>query len=300
MTATPPTLEEAVRALKTNVMDRYSATVVDGAWHALADTQNPLRLNFFSTAMRMLFEHIMGELAPMGQVAAASWFRPERDDGRPTRWQRAVFAIQGGLPETFVRDTLHIDPTPLRRHLLSAIDELSKHVHGRADTIVPDTSEQDAVAMATVAAMTAFLDTLRGCRDAVLEPIAEALDDAAVDALLSETIMEVDELATHYSLDEVYVDTFRVAAIGADTITYMVRGSIDVTLQWGSNSDLRRGDGAELDQNFPFECEFELPLDDLWDLQLAEPVYRVDTSEWTDAMQPDDDDCMPASKEQNS
>jgi Predicted pPIWI-associating nuclease len=300
MTSTPSTLEDAGRGLKTKAIDRYSATVVEGALRALADPQNPLRLNFFSTAMRMLFEHVMDQLAPADQVTAASWFKPEQANGRPTRWQRAIFAIQGGLSEAFVRDTLHVDPTPLRRQLLGAIDELSKHVHGRADTIIRDPTEQDAVAMATVTAMTAFLDTLRGCRDAVLEPIAEALDEAAVDALLSETIMEVDELATHHSLDEVYVDAVRVAAIGAHTITYMASGSIDVTLQWGSNSDLRRCDGAELDQNFPFECEFELPLDDLWDLQLAEPAYRVDTSAWTDAMQSDEDDWMPISKEQNS
>ena len=299
MTSAPSTLEGAVRALKAKAIDRYAAAVVDGAERALADPHNPLRLNFFSTAMRMLFEHVMDRLAPADQVKAAPWFKSERDNGEPTRWQRAVFAIQGGLSETFVRHTLHVDPMPLRRQLLGAIGQASKHIHGRADTIIRDPSEQDAVAMATVTAMAAFLDTLRGCRDAVLEPIAEALDAAAVDALLSETIMEVDELATHHSLDEVYVDEVRVAAIGAATITYLASGSIDVTLQWGSNSDVRRGDGAELDQNFPFECEFELPLDDLWDLHLAEPVYRVDTSEWTDATQPDDDDWMPISKEQN-
>jgi len=190
------------------------------------------------------------------------------------------FTATGRAPITCVRDTIHIDPTPLRQQLVGLIDEASKHVHGRVDTIIHDLSEQDAVAVATVAAMTAFHDTVRGCRDAVLEPIAEMLNEAAVDALLSETIMEVDILATHHSLDEVNVDAIRVAEIGADTITYVVSGSVDVMLQWGSDSDVRHGDGAEFGQNFPFECKFKLPLEDLWDLQLAEPVYRVDTSEW--------------------
>ena len=53
--------------------------------------------------------------------------------------------------------------------------------------------------------------------------------------------MVVDELATHYSVDELYVDSVIVSAIGADKITYRVAGSVEVTLQWGSNSDLRRG-----------------------------------------------------------
>jgi hypothetical protein len=81
-------------------------------------------------------------------------------------------------------------------------------------------------------------------------------------------------------VDEVYVEHATVHTIGLDTITYRVTGSVDVTLQWGSNSDVRRGDGVELGQSFPFQCEFQLPLDELWDLDLAEPTYSVDTGTW--------------------
>jgi hypothetical protein len=293
MTVTGLGLDEALAALKPKAIDRFSRWAVKGAQHALADVQNPLRLNFFSTAMRILFEHIMDTLSPEDQVVHTSWFKPERPDGKPTRWQRATFAVQGGLSEAFVRDELKVDLRPLRQRLLGSVDELSKHVHGRQTTIVREQNEQDAVAQRTVAAMSAFLDALHECRDAVLTPIAETLDEAAIDALLSETLLEVDELASHYSLDEVNVEHVAVHKIAANTITYRVTGSVEVTLQWGSNSDVRRGDGAELEQNFPFQCEFELPLDDLWDLDLAEPTYGVDTREWTDAMGADEYDERP-------
>ncbi len=68
--------------------------------------------------------------------------------------------------------------------------------------------------------------------------------------------------------------------IGPNTITYRVEGTISVSLQWGSNSDVRRGDGAELDDDFPFHCDIELPLGDPWDLNEAETNYGVDTSSW--------------------
>ena len=109
-----------------------------------------------------------------------------------------------------------------------------------------------------------------------------------MDALLSETLLAVDEIATHHSVDEIYVDEVTVAAIGVDTITYVVTGSVEVTLQWGSNSDLRRGDGAETGQSFPFECEFRLPLDDPWNVDSAELSYVVDTSKWHDMMTPEE------------
>jgi len=230
----------------------------------------------------------MDTLSPEDEVVKTSWFTPERHDGKPSRGQRVLFAIQGGLSEAFVKDELKVDLPPLRKHLTGAFAELSKHVHGGEKTIIRDQTKQDRVAERTAAAMGAFLDALRECRDMVLKPIAEALDSAAVDALLSDAMLEIDELATHFSVDELCVESVIVSAIGADKITYRVTGSVEETLQWGSNSDVRRGDGAESGQSFPFWCEFQLPLDDPWDLDLAKLTYGVDVSSWRNAMTPDE------------
>jgi len=291
MSAAILTLTDKVEPLKAKVLDDFSRSALDGACRALTDTNNPLRLNFFSTAMRILFEHMMDALAPRDQVMACSWFKAEHYDqngkATATRGQRVEYAIQGGFSDSFVRRKLGVDPKPLRKALLASVDELSKHVHGRENTIILDHKEQNAMASETIQAMEDFLDAVHDCRAAVLEPIEEALDEAAVDALLSETLGDVDELATHHSIEEIYVGRVAVHAIGPHTITYRATGSVAVTLQWGSNSDLRRGDGAELDQSFPFICDIELPLDEPWELGLAETTYGVDTSDWWEAMAPD-------------
>ena len=138
-----PTLEDKIAALKPKATDDFSRSALDGARHALADGDNPLRLNFFSTAMRILFEHMMDTLSPNDEVIRCSWFEAEREEGKPTRWQRIIFAIQGGLSEAFVTQELKVDPLPLRKRLLGAIDELSKHVHGRENTLIRDRDEQD-------------------------------------------------------------------------------------------------------------------------------------------------------------
>jgi len=281
-------LSERLKGLKKLAPDKFSLAALEGAGRTIADIDNPLRLNFFSTAMRILFEHVTTTLARNDEVVRCSWFRTEQDSGKPTRWQRATFAIQGGFSDEFVTGNLGVDPRPLRKRLLSAIDDLSKHVHGRENTIILDRDEQNAFAIGTVDAMAAFLEAVHDCRAAVLEPIEEELDGTAVDALLSETIGNVDELASHHSIEEIYVDRIFVHTIGADTITYRATGSVSVVLQWGSNSDLRRGDGAELDQSFPFNCDIALPLEEPWEIGMAEISYGVDTSEWTDAMRPDE------------
>jgi hypothetical protein len=282
-------VREAVAALKPKTIDQFSSWAIDGAQRALADEENPLRLNFFSSAMRILFEHMMDTLAPSDQVIQSSWFkREEGESDKPTRSERILFAIQGGLSDEFVQQELQIDTLPLRSRLLSTIDELSKHIHGRGNTIIRDQSAQDEIASATVAAMGAFLDALRECRAAVLEPIAEALDNAAVDALITDTLSDVDEIASHYSLDEVNVGDAVVHSIGPENIIYRVTGSVAVTLQWGSNSDVRRGDGIELAESFPFYCDIEVPLSEPWGLDFAEVTYGVDTLGWRERTGPDE------------
>jgi Predicted pPIWI-associating nuclease len=87
-------VREAVAALKPKAIDDFSSWVIEGAERALADEENPLRLNFFSTAMRILFEHMMGTLAPEDQVIRSSWFKRQKgENDRPKRRERIVFAI---------------------------------------------------------------------------------------------------------------------------------------------------------------------------------------------------------------
>jgi len=282
------TLDDRIVALKTRAADGYSQSCLEGARRALADHVNPLRLNFFATAMRILFEHMMETLAPNDDVTRTPWFKPEQKSGKPTRGQKVIYAIQGGLSETFVTKELHVDPRPLRKRLLEAFDECSKRVHERESNVILDTGEQDSVAESILAALVSLFDAIHDCRAAVVEPIVETLDEAAVDALLRETILEVDELATHHSIQEVYVDRTTVHGIGPDTIIYRSTGSIDVILQFGSNSDVRNDLGAEMEQSFPFACDIEVSLSEPWNLEWAEPRFSVDVSKWRDAMRPDD------------
>ncbi len=287
------TLTDQLNQLKSKVADDFSKTCLEGARRALEDRENPLRLNFFSTAMRILFEHMMDTLAPINSVMRCAWFKPEKEDGKPTRAQRINYAIQGGLLDSFVAERLQINPGPLRKRLLDAVDECSKQVHAREHTVVVIPSEQETLAEATIAAVKALLDVMNSCRAAIVDQIAESLDNVAVDALLTETILEVDELSTHHFIQDLSVDRVVVDTIGPDNIIYKSSGSIEVILQYGSNSDVRNDIGAEIRQTFPFYCDIEVSLSDPWNLEDAELRYGVDVSAWRDAMMPDDENRPP-------
>lgn len=274
------TLDSRLAALAPLAPDDFFRITLEGAASVLRDRDNPLRLNLFSTAIRMLFEHVMGTLAPSDEVEACSWYAPVAGQLKPVRAQRIQYWLQGGLTDKFLEEELGADAGGLRKRLVKAFNDLSKHVHGRADTIVHDRDEQEAEAAGAVDAVEELLQAYHECRKELLEPLAESLDDGAVDALLSETILSIDELASHHSVEEIYVEKTDIDFIGPTVVRYRTTGTVSVVLQWGSNSDLRRGDGAELEQDFPFECYFEVPIDDPRNLDLADIISGVDTSDW--------------------
>ncbi|MNH43809.1 hypothetical protein D3C87_1521910 [compost metagenome] len=55
-------------------------------------------------------------------------------------------------------------------------------------------------------------------------------------------------------------------------------GSVDVGLQWGSNSDVARGDGVEADENFKFELTFNAST--LTPTDFEDSQYTLDLGKW--------------------
>jgi hypothetical protein len=273
-------MSEKLEAMKALAPDPFCVTCLDSAIRVLADEGNVLRVNFYSTAMRIMNEHLANNLSPTDEVMRAPWFQSAKDDGRPTRKQRLIFAVQGGLSDEYISDDLGIDIGDIHAKLVKVVDDLSYHIHARESTIISEVTEQNAIVEATANAMSNFLTLFADCRREIVSVIEETVSDAAIDALLSETILEIDELANHHSIEGIYVEKVRVKRIGADEIIYEAEGEVSVGLQWGSNFDVRNGDGAEMDESFPFSAEISVSLEDMFDVSRGEVVYGVNTSGW--------------------
>ncbi|MCA0930162.1 pPIWI-associating nuclease domain-containing protein [Ruegeria profundi] len=274
------TLEQRLIGLKAIAPDPFVHVTLEGAAGVLGDTNNPLRLNLFSTSVRMLFEHIMGPLAPKEEVVNCSWYEPVPNTNGPVRAQRIQYWLQGGLSDEYVTEEFQLKPQEMRARLVKAFNNLSKHVHGRSDTLIVDIAAQEAEAKATLDAVEELLTTYHESRRALIVPLVDSLDESAVQSMLSETILDVDELATHHTIDDICPMSTTVDSIDHATVHYRVSGDIEVTLQWGSNSDRRKGDGAELGHSFPFVCTFDVPVDDPSNIADAEVSFGVDTSGW--------------------
>ncbi|MDP2700152.1 hypothetical protein [Thalassospira sp.] len=112
------------------VSDTYSKQAIEGAQHALNDTNNPLRASFFATAMRILIERALHSQAPDNEVKNCSWFIPNKDtNGKPTRNQRAMFCIHGGIPEKFLEEISSLYFKNIKYNVIKSIDNMNKLLH---------------------------------------------------------------------------------------------------------------------------------------------------------------------------
>lgn len=269
--------------IEKELCEGFERTLFVAAQKNLADKSNPLRLNNYSYAMRELTRHVLHRLAPDDYVISCPWYKNETDKEKGiTRKQRAYYAVQGGLENSYVENTLCLEVEDIHSRLVKAINSLSKFTHIEPNVFDLPEADIDALVNETNESVYGFLTTIRDCRKMIIDSLWEHIDSAVIDEALRETIVAIDELASHHFIDEVYTDKVEIYEINHESIKFRVYGSIGCELQWGSNSDLRRGDGAVLPQSFPFVCELTSPVDAPEEIESIEDSLGVDTSSWTD------------------
>jgi hypothetical protein len=221
------------------------------------------------------------ELAPDQQVLASKWFVPdEKNAGKVTRGQKVTYVVHGGLDPTYVEDTLGIDVQAERSALLKTVDRLNKFTHVNEDSFGSPSNEVERHVLDACEALEAFLNCADEARRLLCSRVEEQVQNEVIRQTISETILSVDEIATHHSIEDVYVDQVEIIALDSREIHFVASGSVDVTLQWGSNSDLRRGDGAEMSESYPLTCNFVSYVDEPDELEMVEDSLCVDTSSW--------------------
>jgi hypothetical protein len=111
-----------------------------------------------------------------------------------------------------------------------------------------------------------------------MQTLYDQIDREVVDAFISETLQGIGELATHHTIDEVYIDDLQVTSLTDSLIGFKVKGSLGVELQWGSGSDRRKGEAAVMRESLRFEVTMSAPVEDLTTFRDVE--HSVDIREW--------------------
>jgi hypothetical protein len=235
---------EIIEQLRPLLQTQFQRDLFEAALVSAQAVGNPLRLNNFSTGFRELVRDVLDHLAPNEQIKQCSWYVADSTSATGvTRAHRVSFVIHGGLAPEYAEEELHIDVEGEQKELVKAVSTLSKFTHVTPATFNLPGEDVDRYVNQACDSLHGVLIAAAQARGVLVDAISELIEEEVVAAVISETIMSVDEIASHHCIDEVEIDDIEVVGIDATEIEFLVHGSIGVELQWGSNSDVRNDNG---------------------------------------------------------
>ncbi|MCO5071509.1 MAG: hypothetical protein M9944_09925 [Rhizobiaceae bacterium] len=290
------TLWETANTLQSKrANDEFMGKVLEGAFD-VGSGKNPIRGNLCAAALRELVSHILHAMAPDEKVTKCQWYSRQPDTSGPTRRQRATFIMQGGLSVEFVASELHLIHDETSKPLVEAMNELNKSTHVREETILDDDEKIRQLVHDTLGGVLALFDAATYCQDKVYRELEREIDDAVFDKFLMETIQELDELSTHTTFEGHESDEIKVVHIDEEVVKFVVSGLVYVELQYGSSSDLRKGEGAVLRGCYPYTATLCSKVRSPEEVIRDSVKVKVDNSSFYDDGEDDYEEAEPSSE----
>ena len=272
-----PESTQIVKSLATPFM----CSVFHATLSSFEQIDNPLRLNNLATGLRELLRHVLRNLAPDADIKACEWYRPifnEKNVEVITKSQRIKYAVQAGLEDEFITDTLSIDIGPVIKRFGKLDDGLNKYTHIEEKTFGTPAAVAEVFAREALSTFIDLYSLISDCRAKIRRAVEEQARESINDEIRANVIEELDSLASTYQVDQVNVEDFSVDSINATMIMFSLSGSIDCDLQYGSNSDVERGDGLIIGDNYPFACRYKADVRWPTELELVSRSLEVDNS----------------------
>lgn len=236
----------------------FEKDLFEAAIQNLNETGNKLCLNNFAYAARELTRHFLDRLAPDEEVRRAPWYEVY-DPKKPkmvTREQKIKYAIQDFLSDDFTQKELQIDLSVISANLIKSINDLSKYTHVNPETF---DASADIIYESSGNVMEdtlGFFKTIDEAQNQVMNAVDACITEEMVSQFYYNTFDEIDMLATHHEVLGYVVTELTPLSKDDETITMQADGFVIVRLQYGSDGDLRRGDGYETKENLPFTSNF--------------------------------------------
>ncbi|MFC1510220.1 hypothetical protein ACFL49_00985 [Candidatus Omnitrophota bacterium] len=273
------------KAIGEKLTDPFESELFKSVLANLDSQGNRLRFNNFCYSIRELLRLILHRHSPdEGRIKRCIWYEHKNGDvsQKISRKDRARFAVQGGLSNDYLKERFNIDMKIVYRELIQSINELCKYTHIERETFNLDAKmiieKEDEI----LKPFYDFLHSLEECTLLIVSSLHRGIHEAVIHECLRESIVALDELSSHSSVEEIWINDSQILSIDEENVKILVCGQLECGLQWGSNGDVRRGDGAVGSVSFPFTCELWACVADLDDLMVDEDSLHVDVSSWWD------------------
>jgi hypothetical protein len=83
-------------------------------------------------------------------------------------------------------------------------------------------------------------------------------------------------------VEGVHLESLTIISLDSKRILFESDGSVDVRLQYGSDADVARNDGAVSYDSYPLDCKFEADTERPLEISIVSGSLRIDTDSFYD------------------
>jgi hypothetical protein len=192
--------------------------------------------------------------------------------------QRLKYAIQAGLSDDFVSSTLGIEVDEEVDDFREMFDDLNRYTHFTEKHFDVEGKHAYDFALKALKTLNRLFEVIEERSTSLLRNAERHAHEVLQDVLMNKIIQELSDLATHYSVDEVYMPDLEITEWDARTVKYKGFGTVGCQFQYGPDLDVRRGDGILTDDSYPVTCDFEAAASAPLKLRIISGTLYVDNS----------------------
>lgn len=274
---------EKVQKIKKLLTNTFELELFDASIASLNNKEDKLRYNNFAYSIRELSRHFLHNLSPDDQLKACKWFKPETEDGKPSRHQRIKYAIQGGIDDDILQKwgwdvkELH----DVIKDVKETIGTLSKYTHINPEVFNIENTTVERNSEVVLESFASLVETIENHRHDLKQFLDINIQDHMISSIVWNFFANLDELAPNYSIEYSEISDYYITEINANEIIVNVSGDLHVVLEYGSRKERRDGDGLDLNETFPYEATIRYEIsEDFPQGKYEIEDYDVDTSSW--------------------
>ena len=266
----------------TSRLSTYSShlqTILRGALESFQDSSNPARFVNTGNLLRELQREFLAVVAPDDSVRNAPWFvaDPTSRNG-VTRRHRIDYSIFGNLTKSKFPKSFTEQADQTASDLLKDIGKLSELTHVTEVVLEKPYSESTPLFTAVMQRFLLLIAAIESSRMLVQEDIVAELQSQLDEIFTGDFFDELDCLSSHTRPQGASDVEITDLSFDESWIEFKGTGSVECDLQWGSDGDVERGDGAVSSDSYPFTFSGRVPIGDLSRIEIERESIQIDTS----------------------
>ena len=267
-------LSQRLRKIKPHL-----AIILSGALKSMRASRNPLRFANAANAFRELLREMLETLAPDECVRECHWFKPDPSSRNGvTRKHRILYNIHGYVGVGLFSKKFSNDAEKLAKRMLHQLDSLQQLTNSHTEKSLGIPADESNKCLRGDSFLSSIADDHRQRQRRLSHTARRNLSQKLDDIFDEETFDKLELLSGHTSpqdTEQLFVE--EIDDTDKDFISFSGSGSLLCELQYGSDGDVRRGDGLRTEDSYPFSFAGQASTD-LKTVEIDVDSIQVDTS----------------------